>query len=207
MIGIAVAGKRGVGGRAPNPTGMPADPSSSLAARRNAALFRHLWNTCPEIVHGIGWHELPPGCSFQRYPAYQTISSEIHPVFSSSVRGVPASSYFKSIGPTEPELPTNWTVRSGSLVTSPRIYSDWSTSIMEDTRIEAMIASPPGRDELVVQLFAKPGGQWAEIYRDGGEYFIDLYTLGSPPMRYNVDSLIQALSRSKTELKDRLEAE
>ena len=78
---------------------------------------------------------------------------------------------------------------------------------MTEAQIEAIIASPPDRDELVVQLFAKSGGQWAEIYRDGNEYFIDLYLTDSPPMRLNLDSTIQALSRAKLELKERLESE
>ena len=31
---------------------------------------------------------------------------------------------------------------------------------MSDKMIEAILASPPERDELVVQLFLKDGGQW-----------------------------------------------
>jgi hypothetical protein len=33
---------------------------------------------------------------------------------------------------------------------------------MTESMIEAMIASPPDRDELVVQLFVKDAGQWGE---------------------------------------------
>jgi hypothetical protein len=77
---------------------------------------------------------------------------------------------------------------------------------MEESQIEAMIASPPERDELVVQLFSKLGGQWGEIFREKDIYLIDLYFAGSEPLRLNLDSVIQALSRSKLELMARLES-
>jgi len=77
---------------------------------------------------------------------------------------------------------------------------------MSEMQIEAMLASPPERDELVVQLFAKDGGQWGEIYRENSEYWIDLYCSGSTPMRCKLDQMVQALARSQTELRDRLDA-
>jgi len=77
---------------------------------------------------------------------------------------------------------------------------------MTESQIEAMVASPPERDELVVQLFAKSGGQWAEIFRIGKEYFIDLYIEGSNPLRLNLDSTINALSLSKLKLQERFES-
>jgi|GEM_PF-4389230 len=77
---------------------------------------------------------------------------------------------------------------------------------MAESQIEAMIASPPERDELVVQLFSKSGGQWGEIFREQDSYFIDLFLAGPEPICLNLDSLIQALSRSKLELMARLES-
>ncbi len=77
---------------------------------------------------------------------------------------------------------------------------------MVESQIEAMIASPPERDKLVVQLFSKSGGQWGEIFRERDDYFIDLFLAGPEPICLNLDSLIQALSRSKLELKARLES-
>ena len=46
---------------------------------------------------------------------------------------------------------------------------------MNDKMIEAIVASPPERDELVVQLFLKDGGQWGEIFREEGRWWIELY--------------------------------
>jgi len=76
---------------------------------------------------------------------------------------------------------------------------------MNETKIEALLASPPDRDELVVQLFVKDGGQWGEVYRDEGVYWVDLYVSASTPIRLKVDEIIQALSRSRKELSDRLD--
>jgi len=76
---------------------------------------------------------------------------------------------------------------------------------MIEVQIEAMLASPPDRDELVVHLFAKDGGQWGEIYRDQNENWIDFYGSASAPMRFRLDRLVQALTRSHAALRDRLE--
>lgn len=76
---------------------------------------------------------------------------------------------------------------------------------MSEMQIEAMLASPPERDEVVVQLFAKHGGQWGEVYRDNNDYWIDLYCSDSSPLRFKVDALVTALSHAQKELRDRLE--
>lgn len=75
---------------------------------------------------------------------------------------------------------------------------------MTGMQIEAMLASPPERDELVVQLFTKDGGQWAEIYREHDVYWIDLYKPGPTPLKFKLDELIDSLNRSSSELRDRL---
>jgi len=77
---------------------------------------------------------------------------------------------------------------------------------MSDMQIEAMIASPPERDELVVQLFVKDGGQWGEIYRKNDEYVIDIYVTASMCVCTSVENLIQTLVHSRQKLRDRLEA-
>jgi hypothetical protein len=72
--------------------------------------------------------------------------------------------------------------------------------------IEAMVASPPHRNELVVQLFVRDGGQWGEVFVEGGEYWIDLYlAAGEPPLRFGVGEVISALTRSVDELRRRFE--
>ena len=42
-------------------------------------------------------------------------------------------------------------------------------------KLEAILASPPERDGLVVQLFMVDGGQLAEIFRDKDKLVMDLY--------------------------------
>jgi hypothetical protein len=76
--------------------------------------------------------------------------------------------------------------------------------LMSELQIEALLASPPERAELVVQLFVKDGGQWGEVYRDEGRFWIDLYGSGSTPLRFEMDQIIQALTRSQAELSSRL---
>lgn len=75
---------------------------------------------------------------------------------------------------------------------------------MRNDIIEAMIASPPERDELVVQMFTVDGGQWGEIYRNGDEYWIDLFLTTSAPLRFEVSSLTDSILRAKTALVERL---
>lgn len=76
---------------------------------------------------------------------------------------------------------------------------------MLETQIEAILASPPDRDELIVQLFAKDGGQWAEIYRETNEYWIDLYIAGSVPLRFKLDGIIKTLEHFGMLLRQRLD--
>jgi hypothetical protein len=76
---------------------------------------------------------------------------------------------------------------------------------MNEAKIEAILASPPERDELVVQLFTKGGGQWGEVYRFEDSFWIDLYTSEPTPLRFKLNSFVEALSRSKTALSERLE--
>src|SRR5262245_52245266 len=46
---------------------------------------------------------------------------------------------------------------------------------MGEKTIEAIVASPPERDDLVVQLFVRDGGQWGEVYPEGDQYLLELY--------------------------------
>ena len=76
---------------------------------------------------------------------------------------------------------------------------------MIENQIEALLSSPPEREELVVQLFVKDGGQWGEIYRDKDIYWLDLYRSDSVTLRMKVDDVLDSLNRSVKELKSRLE--
>jgi hypothetical protein len=78
---------------------------------------------------------------------------------------------------------------------------------MNESQIEAMIASPPEREELVVQLFIKNGGQWGEIFRDEGAYFMELYLGDSSTLRLSVDHLLNVIQGAKQTLSERLENE
>ena len=74
---------------------------------------------------------------------------------------------------------------------------------MPEKIIEAMLASPPDREELVVELFLRGGGQWAEIYRENCEYWIDIYrSEHEPPLRFAVSEMVSALTRSVEELRE-----
>jgi len=77
---------------------------------------------------------------------------------------------------------------------------------MPDKAVEAILASPPDREELVVQLFLRDGGQWGEIYRESGEYWIDIYgSEHEAPMRLTVNEMVDALTQSVKQLRQRLE--
>lgn len=78
---------------------------------------------------------------------------------------------------------------------------------MDDLEIEAILASPPERDELVVQLFVKNGGQFAEIYREETDYWIELYLTETRILKFRVDVITSAITRSKQALIQRLEGE
>lgn len=95
--------------------------------------------------------------------------------------------------------------RSGILVTLLRAFFNCEDE-MSDSTIEAMLASPPDREELVVQLFLRNGGQWGEVYREGGDYWIDIYrSQHEAPIRLTVSEMVGALSQSVDNLRQRLE--
>jgi len=77
---------------------------------------------------------------------------------------------------------------------------------MAEKLIEAVLASPPDRDELVVQLFLRNGGQWGELYRMDGDYWIEIYrSEREPPMKVTVNELVLALTKAVGELHKRLQ--
>ena len=78
---------------------------------------------------------------------------------------------------------------------------------MNDKMIEAIVASPPERDELVVQLFLKDGGQWGEIFREEGRWWIELYQRSDgQPWRLGLNEVREVLELSLHELMRRLES-
>jgi hypothetical protein len=76
--------------------------------------------------------------------------------------------------------------------------------VNSDSPIEAILASPPERDELVVQLFFRGGDQWGELYRDNGVYRLDVLSR-QPATTFNASELLTALARALDELRSRLE--
>lgn len=76
---------------------------------------------------------------------------------------------------------------------------------MVEDAIEAVLGAPEERDEVVVQLFVKDGGQWGEMYRDAGEYWIEIYGVGERSLRVRCDTFLQSLTRYHAELRRRLE--
>ncbi len=76
---------------------------------------------------------------------------------------------------------------------------------MNDKGIEAVIASPPEREELVVQLFIKDGGQWGEIFREKGRWWLELYQQPSgQPWRLDLEEARKVIDLSLNELRGRL---
>lgn len=79
---------------------------------------------------------------------------------------------------------------------------------MAERTIEAMLVSPPERNELVVHLFHVDGGQWGEVFRDGGRYWIELFSGSNQNMlRFPAQEMINALTNSVNQLRTRLEGE
>jgi hypothetical protein len=77
---------------------------------------------------------------------------------------------------------------------------------MSEKTIEAMIASPPERDELVVQLFVKDGGQWGEIFREEGHWWLELYPRADgQAWRLDLEEARYVMDLSLKELRARLE--
>lgn len=78
---------------------------------------------------------------------------------------------------------------------------------MSEKTIEAIVASPPERDELVVQLFVKDDGQWGEIFREGGRWWLELYPRTDGQLwRLNLEEARTVINLSFEELRRRLEA-
>jgi hypothetical protein len=77
---------------------------------------------------------------------------------------------------------------------------------MSDKQIEAILASPPEREDLVVQLFLKDGGQWGEIFRKNGDFLIELYPQpDGHPWRFDANEVRRVIDLSVNELKNRLQ--
>ena len=77
---------------------------------------------------------------------------------------------------------------------------------MTNKTLEAYIASPPERDELVVQLFVKDGGQWGEIFRQESTYKLELYpSTSAQPWVFDVEEVQAVLEKGIKELRGRLE--
>jgi hypothetical protein len=76
---------------------------------------------------------------------------------------------------------------------------------MKVKTLEAMVASPPERDDLVVQLFVKGLGQWGEIIFDKGKFIIELYQKeDGEPWKLDLEEVQHVIQIGKEELKRRI---
>lgn len=72
-------------------------------------------------------------------------------------------------------------------------------------KLEAIVGSPPYRDELVVQLFFRDGGQWGEMFRVDGRLVVEVYHQDSAvALQFDVDELVHVLDLARSELHARL---
>jgi hypothetical protein len=67
--------------------------------------------------------------------------------------------------------------------------------------IEAIAGSPPEKEKLVVQLFVRNGGQWAEIDQEAGPLEIEIYPdPKGKTLRFSLAELEQVIALAKTRL-------
>jgi hypothetical protein len=79
---------------------------------------------------------------------------------------------------------------------------------MNDRTIEAILASPPEREDLVVQLFVKDGGQWGEIIQENKKLILELYQQeNGQPWRLDLEEVRKALDLSCDRLKSLFDVE
>jgi hypothetical protein len=77
---------------------------------------------------------------------------------------------------------------------------------MKTKTLEAIVASPSERDDLVVQLFVKDGGQWGEIIYDEKKLKLELYTQESgDPWILDLEEVENLFILAKEELHKRLD--
>jgi hypothetical protein len=68
------------------------------------------------------------------------------------------------------------------------------------TRVEGILASPPNRNRLVVQLFTEDG-QWGEVIStDDKMLVLELYPKATGSWELELDQVINALQLSKQKL-------
>ncbi len=67
-------------------------------------------------------------------------------------------------------------------------------------KIEAILASPPDRDDLVVQLFVTDGGQFAEIFNDKGRLTMELFISSKSSIKVDCSQILRAIKIAEDEL-------
>jgi hypothetical protein len=76
---------------------------------------------------------------------------------------------------------------------------------MKEKTLEALIASPPERDDLVVQLFVKGQGQWGEMIYLKGKLILELFPReDGEPWQLDLDEVQYVIQKGKEELNLRL---
>lgn len=77
---------------------------------------------------------------------------------------------------------------------------------MDVKTLEAFLSSPAEREALVVQLFLRDGGQWGEIFKDKGKYWLELYEQPQgQPWLLDFEEVLKILQLSIVKLKDHQE--
>ena len=76
---------------------------------------------------------------------------------------------------------------------------------MNTKTLEAIVASPPEREELVIQFFIKDADQWGELVRDNDRYVLEVYpSANGSPWKLDLAELQYVLQLGKEELSNRL---
>lgn len=77
---------------------------------------------------------------------------------------------------------------------------------MRTKTLEAVVASPPEKDDLVVQIFVKDGEQWGEIVYDKKGFKLELYAQASgDPWILDLDEVEEVFALAREELRKRLD--
>lgn len=72
---------------------------------------------------------------------------------------------------------------------------------MRDT-VEAIVASPPDKNGLVVQLFSRGKGQWAEIDQEEGLLVIEVYAgPDGKALRFDLEEVERVITLAKERLR------
>jgi hypothetical protein len=72
--------------------------------------------------------------------------------------------------------------------------------------IEAILASPPDHDELVVQFFHRDGAQFGELFRHGEHLVLEVFAPPGDALRLDAREFAEVLSGALATLTARLQS-